>query len=268
MVWGRIGDSMKNFATVLSGLVASSAVAANPAPATEAGLGNLKLDFGAEAALYNFKGNGGSILAVVPELEVHGIAEGLVLFAELPVYSDDNLASTTGLGDLRLGASVRVMQEATDFGAAWLDVEGGAEIPTAGGLLGSENVNPFVGFAFGLDEVAKSEFDFSQTFEYKFVGGDAFNAYLGGQTDADIIFMRTDLSAPVWGNALVGALTVKQNYTVDPGEQQLFVGPSVVWKPSSNATIDFGVDLPVWQDLQSFRPENNCVVSGGITINF
>lgn len=259
---------MKNFATVLSGLVASSALAADPAPAAEAGLGNLKLDFGAEAALYNFKGQGGSILSVVPELEVHGIVEGLVLFAELPVYSSDNLTDTTSLGDLTLGASVRILQEATDFGAAWLNVEAGADIPTAGGELGSANVNPFVGFVFGLDDIAKSEFDFTQTFDYKFVGGPAFNPYLGGQTDADIIFMRTDLSTPVWGNALVGALTVKQNYTVDPGEQQLFVGPSVVWKPSSNATIDFGVDLPVWQDLQSFRPENNVVVSGGITINF
>lgn len=259
---------MKKFATVLSGLAASVAMAGGPAPAPESGLGSLKLDLGAEAALYNFKGDGGSILAVVPELRVHGIAEGLVLFAELPVYSDDNLTNTTGLGDLRLGASVRVMQEATDFGAAWLDVEGGAEIPTAGGELGSENVNPFVGFAFGLDEVAKSEFDFTQTFEYKFVGGQAFNPYLGGQTDADIIFMRTDLSTPVWGNALVGALTVKQNYTVDPGEQQLFVGPSVVWKPTDAVSVDFGVDLPVWQDLQSFRPENNVVVSGGFTINF
>ena len=259
---------MKKFAIVLSGLATSVAMAGNPAPAPESGLGSLKLDFGAEAALYNFKGDGGSILAVVPELRVHGIAEGLVLFAELPVYSDDNLTNTTGLGDLRLGASVRVMQEATDFGAAWLDVEGGAEIPTAGGELGSENVNPFVGFAFGLDEVAKSEFDFTQTFEYKFVGGQAFNPYLGGQTDADIIFMRTDLSTPVWGNALVGALTVKQNYTVDPGEQQLFVGPSVVWKPTDAVSVDFGVDLPVWQDLQSFRPENNVVVSGGFTINF
>lgn len=259
---------MKNFATVLSGLVGSVAMAGTPAPAPETGLGSLKLDFGAEAALYNFKGDGGSILAVVPELRVHGIAEGLVLFAELPVYSNDNLTDTTGLGDLRLGASVRVMQEATDFGAAWLDVEGGAEIPTAGGELGSANVNPFVGFVFGLDEIAKSEFDFTQTFEYKFVGGPAFNPYLGGQTDADIIFMRTDLSVPVWGNALVGAVTVKQNYTVDPGEQQLFVGPSVVWKPTDAVSVDFGVDLPVWQDLQSFRPENNVVVSGGFTINF
>lgn len=259
---------MKKFATVLSGLAASVAMAGTPAPAPESGLGSLKLDLGAEAALYNFKGDGGSILAVVPELRVHGIAEGLVLFAELPVYSDDNLTNTTGLGDLRLGASVRVMQEATDFGAAWLDVEGGAEIPTAGGELGSANVNPFVGFVFGLDEIAKSEFDFTQTFEYKFVGGEAFNPYLGGQTDADIIFMRTDLSVPVWGNALVGALTVKQNYTVDPGEQQLFVGPSVVWKPTDAVSVDFGVDLPVWQDLQSFRPENNVVVSGGFTINF
>lgn len=259
---------MKKFATVLSGLVGSVAMAGTPAPAPETGLGSLKLDLGAEAALYNFKGDGGSILAVVPELRVHGIAEGLVLFAELPVYSDDNLTETTGLGDLRLGASVRVMQEATDFGAAWLDVEGGAEIPTAGGELGSANVNPFVGFVFGLDEIAKSEFDFTQTFEYKFVGGEAFNPYLGGQTDADIIFMRTDLSVPVWGNALVGALTVKQNYTVDPGEQQLFVGPSVVWKPTDAVSVDFGVDLPVWQDLQSFRPENNVVVSGGFTINF
>ena len=259
---------MKNFATVLSGLVGSVAMAGTPAPAPETGLGSMKLDFGAEAALYNFKGNGGSILAVVPELRVHGIAEGLVLFAELPVYSNDNLTDTTGLGDLRLGASVRLMQEATDFGAAWLDVEGGAEIPTAGGELGSANVNPFVGFVFGLDEIAKSEFDFTQTFEYKFVGGPAFNPYLGGQTDADIIFMRTDLSVPVWGNALVGAVTVKQNYTVDPGEQQLFVGPSVVWKPTDAVSVDFGVDLPVWQDLQSFRPENNVVVSGGFTINF
>lgn len=268
MVWGRNGDFMKKFATVLSGLATSVALAGDPAPAAKPALGDLKLDFGAEASLYNFKGNGGSILAVVPELEVHGLAQGLVLFAELPVYGDDNLTDTTGLGDLRLGASVRVVQEATEFGAAWLDVNGGAEIPTAGGELGSANVNPFVGFVFGLDEIAKSEFDFTQTFEYKFVGGPAFNPYLGGQTDADIIFMRTDLSVPVWGDALVGAVTVKQNYTVDPGEQQLFVGPSVVWKPTDAVSVDFGVDLPVWQDLQSFRPENNVVVSGGFTINF
>lgn len=259
---------MKKFATVLSGLATSVAMAGGPAPAPETGLGSLKFDIGAEAALYNFKGEGGSILSVVPELTVHGIAEGLVLFAELPVYSDNNLADTTGLGDLTLGASFRVLQEATEFGAAWLNVEAGADIPTAGGELGSANVNPFAGFVFGLDDIAKSDFDFKQSFDYKFVGGPAFNPYLGGQTDADVIFMRTDLSTPVWGDALVGALTVKQNYTVDPGEQQLFVGPSFVWKPTDAVSVDFGIDLPLWQDLQSFRPENNCVVSGGITINF
>jgi hypothetical protein len=252
---------------MLSSLITSTALAGGPDCATTDKLGGLKLDFGAEAALYNFKGDGGSILAVVPELTVSGIAEGFTVFAELPVYSNEN---TTGLGDLTLGASYRVWEDKASFGFAWLNIHAGADIPTAGGELGSENVNPFVGFIVGIDGLGGngSMVDLSQTFDYKFVGGNAFNPYLGGQTDADIIFMRTDVDVPLWGDALVGALTVKQQYTIDPGEQQLFVGPSFVWKPTCNTRVDFGVDLPVWQDLQSFRSENNVVVSGGITINF
>lgn len=208
--------------------------------------------------IYTFKGDGENILALKQTLGLD-LGNGLNLKFVAPIYSQGDSMS---FGDLNLGASVDLASGKNDIVGSWdLAVGGGVYIPTGVEQFRSENVNPYINAAFDCDIWV---FDFKQTAEFAFNGGETFLPLLGTKVDTDVLTFGSDLTYK-WGAFDVG-LALDQYYYVTNGEKQLFLGPTAKWDIASNLTLNLGVGIPVYQDVST--PESNAVVTAGFGIKF
>jgi hypothetical protein len=123
------------------------------------------------------------------------------------------------------------------------------------------NVNPYLNAAF---DCKLWLFDFKQTAEYRFDGGESYITWLGAKTDSDIASLGTSL-AYKW-NSFDFGVEFDQFYYVNSGENQLFLGPTAKWNLASNIDLNAKVLVPVSQDVVT--PEANAVFTAGIGIKF
>ena len=208
--------------------------------------------------IYTFKGDGENILALKQNLGLD-LGNGVSLKFVAPIYSQGDSMS---FGDLNLGASVDVASGKNDMVGSWgLAVGGGVYIPTGVDQFRSENVNPYINAAFNCDIWV---FDFKQTAEFAFNGGETFLPLLGTKVDTDVMSLGSDLTYK-WDSFDIG-LALDQYYYVTTGEKQLFLGPTAKWRIASNLDLNLGVGIPVYQDVST--PESNAVVTAGFGIKF
>lgn len=208
--------------------------------------------------IYTFKGDGENLIGLKQNLGLD-LGNGLNLKFVAPIYSQGDSMS---FGDLNLGASLDVASGKNNLIGNWdLAVGGGVYIPTGVDQFRSQTVNPYINAAFDCDIWV---FDFKQTAEFAFNGGETFLPLLGTKVDTDVLTFGSDLTYK-WGSFDVG-LALDQYYYVTNGEKQLFLGPTAKWDIASNLTLNLGVGIPVYQDVST--PESNAVVTAGFGIKF
>ena len=248
-----------SIAAAISPMAFGQAAATAPAPSAPSVVKNeFQWYFRESVDIYTFKGDGSNLVGIKQNLGLD-INDNISLKFVAPIYTQD---SEMSFGDLNLGAMVDVLKGENNVIGNWYFNAGvGVYIPTGVERFRSENVNPYINAALGF-EVWK--FDFVQTAEFAFNGGETFLPLLGTKVDTDVMSLGSDLTYK-WNSFDVG-IALDQYYYVTTGEKQLFLGPTVKWNIASNLDLNLGVGIPVYQDVAT--PESNAVVNFGLGIKF
>lgn len=177
----------------------------------------------------------------------------------VPVY---NQGGSTSVGSLRFGGEVDAFDGENDVLGEWnLALGGGVYVPVGSPSFDSQNFDPFLSAKFGCK---LWWFDFVQTVEYRWVGGEAYSTWLGAKTDSDLLVLGS-LLAYSWGDLGVGA-DFTQVYYVGNDESQLFLGPAAYWNVTSNVSVTAVVDFPLTQDVSV--AETDVITSINLGIHF
>ena len=246
---------MTHFATNLGvGLAAALACGAAaqtapaPAPAHE-----MQWYFTETVQVNSMKGGADSLVALNQNLSVD-LTPSLTAVLNVPLYAQ---SGQTSLSNIQVGAEFDAYE-----GKGWdIDLNAGVYIPVGEEFFRNENVNPYLGGVFNTTLMC---FDFSQSLEYTFVGGNSYFVPLASKTDSDLLTLGTDLFYK-WESFKFGA-ELDQYYYVNTGEKQLFLGPTVKWAVASNVDLSLGVGIPVYQEVLS--AESNALVTAGFAIKF
>lgn len=205
-----------------------------------------------------FKGNGTTFVGLNQTFGFDLMKNVSVNF-NAPVYTQDG---NTSVANLMLGGTWSAFKGNNSVLGDWFfDVGGGLYIPVGTEYFRNANVNPYLNGKFGFD---LWKFDFAQTIDYRFVGGDSYITWLGAKTDSDVLSLVSDLSY-VWDSWNLG-VQFDQMYYVNTGEYQLFLGPVASWKAASNVSFDAAVLVPVTQQVTT--AESNVFVKAGVGIKF
>jgi hypothetical protein len=219
---------------------------------------NLNWSFDETAEMHTFKSGGSTLLGLNQNLGVD-ITKDISMNLNVPVYTQDD---NTTIGDISLGGSWTFMEGKNDTIGTWdLAFGGGIYIPVGSEYFRSANVNPFINGKFDCKAWV---FDFTQTAEYRFDGGEAYITWLGAMTNSDVLTLESNLSYE-W-NAFDFGVQFDQVYYVNSGESQLFLGPVANWTVASSVDLNMGVLIPVSQNVDT--PEANAIVTAGIGIKF
>lgn len=238
-------------ATSAAAVLSTAAFAQNAAPAASSL--DLNWSFNETAEIHTFK-NGGSTLVGLNQNLSLDINKKFHIDLDVPVYTQDD---NTTVSNINLGGSWDVLG-----GNAWnLVVGGGVYIPVGSEYFRNSNVDPYINAAFNCKVW---EFNFVQTAGFRFNGGESYITWLGAKTNSDVLNFGTNLSYD-WNSFSFG-VGLDQYYYVNSGEAQLFVGPKVDWKVSSDVNMNLGVGIPVYQDVVT--PEANAVVTAGLVVKF
>ena len=204
------------------------------------------------------KDNGGTFVGLNQTLGFDIMKDVTVDF-NVPVYAQNGY---TSVANLMLGANWAAFKGNNSVLGDWmLNFGGGFYIPVGTEYFRNANVNPFVNTKFGFD---LWKFDFAQTVDYRFNGGESYITWLGAKTDSDVLTLVSDLSY-AW-NAWNFGLQFDQLYYVNSGEYQLFLGPVASWEVASNVSFDAAILIPVAQQVTS--AESNAFVKAGIEVKF
>ncbi len=205
-----------------------------------------------------FKSGGDTMVGLNQTLSLD-LAKNLNLDMSLPLY---NQGSHTSVGDLDLGGSLGVIDGNNSVIGKWdLSVGGGVYIPVGSEYFRSANVNPFINTKFDCKAWV---LDFTQTAEFRFIGGDAYTTWLGGNTNSDFLTLGSDLSYK-WNEISLGG-ALDQVYYVNAGEAQLFLGPTAKWQITNSIDLGASVLVPVYQNVST--PEANVFFTAGLSIKF
>jgi hypothetical protein len=254
----KIGTSVVATALIFTSNVAqaqSESSQAKPAICCDA---DLKWYLNESVDIHTFKGSGSTLFAFNSTLGVD-LTKDISLDLNIPVYSQDN---NTTVSNISLGGSWDFIGGNNDVIGKWdLAVGGGVYLPVGSEYFRNANVNPYINAAF---DCKLWVFDFKQSAEYRFNGGESYITWLGAQTDSDVVTLGTDLSYK-W-NSLDLGVQFDQVYYVNSDENQLFLGPVANWHVASNIDLNAGVLVPVSQDVPT--PEADAIVTFGIGIKF
>jgi hypothetical protein len=245
----------------IAAVLATTALAqgSNPQdePSIKAAVEDIKWSIQEDFGYYTF--DGGEDLLAFDTTFALSLNEGTEVFVSVPVY---NQGDETSIANLAVGGQF-VAADGTNpvFGEWDLALGGGVYLPVGSETFDSANVDPFFTGEFGCKVWV---FDFTQTAEFRFVGGGAYMPWLGAKTDSDVLTLGTNLGHK-WGDfGLAAELT--QIYYIDANEEQVFLGPVVSWNPSSSVSIEAKVDFPVTQNTST--PETDMIVGIGLGIKF
>jgi hypothetical protein len=215
--------------------------------------------FNENVQLNTFKGNGTTLVGLNQNLGFN-LTKDVVVDLNVPVYTQDDHTSVSNIdlggkwGNL-FGGKNSVIGD-------WnIGVGGGIYIPVGTEYFRNANVNPYLNAKFNCDLWV---LDFSQSVDYRFVGGGSYITWLGAKTDSDVLTLVTDLSY-AWNSWNFG-LQFDQLYYVNVDEYQLFLGPVAKWDVASNVNLNAAVLIPVTQQVST--QEADVVVKAGIGIKF
>ena len=226
-------------------------------PSIKAAVEDIKWSIHEDFGYYTF--DGGDDLLAFDTTFTLSLNEGTEVFVSVPVYTQGD---ETSIANLAVGGQF-VAADGTNsvFGEWDLALGGGVYLPVGSETFDSANVDPFFTGEFGCKVWV---FDFTQTAEFRFVGGGVYMPWLGAKTDSDVLTLGTNLGHK-WGDfSLAAELT--QIYYIDANEEQVFLGPIVSWNASSSVSIEAKVDFPVTQNTST--PETDMIVGIGLGIKF
>lgn len=241
-------------ASLGSAAFAQEAAAPAAAPAVE-----VKNWYFREGIDVNAFKDGGSTLVGLNQTFGFDLMKDVGVMVNVPVYTQDG---NTTVSNIMVGGSWAGFKGNNSLLGDWsLGFGGGIYIPVGSEYFRNANVDPFVNTKFGFD---LWKFDFAQTVDYRFNGGDSYITWLGAKTDSDVLTLVSDLSY-AWDSWNFG-LQFDQLYYVNSGEYQLFLGPVASWVVASNVAFDASVLIPVAQEVVT--AESNVFVKAGINIKF
>lgn len=246
---------------VVAAALSTAAVAQTAAPQAQApapAASDMKWYLSESVDLHTFKGSGSTLFGLNSTLGVD-VTKDISLNLTIPVYTQDD---NTTVSNLNLGGSWDFLGGKNDAIGNWgLALGGGIYIPVGSEYFRNANVNPYLNAAF---DCKLWLFDFKQTAEYRFDGGESYITWLGAKTDSDIASFGTNLTYK-W-NSFDFGVEFDQFYYVNSGENQLFLGPTAKWNLASNIDLNAKVLIPVSQDVVT--PEADAVFTAGIGIKF
>ena len=255
---------MKNFTRIIgygiAAFVSSVVLAQQPAAVatTPVVSSDMTWYFNENIEIHTFKDEGSSLVGLNQNFGLD-LNNGFVFHLNAPVYSQDSLLS---FGDLSLDVSWDFLKGKNSVLGEWgLSVGAGTYIPVGQEYFRSQNFNPFVSAEF---DCKVSIFDFAQTAEYRFDGGESYITWLGAKTDSDVLTLGTDLSYKF--DAFKVGVKFDQIYYVNTVGKQLFLGPVAEWNIANNINLSMGVLIPVYQDVATH--EADVVITAGIGIKF
>ncbi len=254
----KIGTSVAAAALISTAAVAQAQTAAPQAEPAISAVSDLKWYLSESVDIHTFKGSGSTLFAFNSTLGVD-LTKDISLDLNIPVYSQDD---NTTVSNISLGGSWDFIGGNNDVIGKWdLALGGGVYLPVGSEYFRNANVNPYINAAF---DCKLWVFDFKQTAEYRFDGGESYITWLGAKTDSDVVTLGTDLSYK-WNSFDLG-VQFDQVYYVNSGENQLFLGPVANWHVASNIDLNAGVLVPVSQDVAT--PEADAIVTFGVGIKF
>ena len=226
-------------------------------PSIKAAVEDIKWSIHEDFGYYTF--DGGDDLLAFDTTFTLSLNEGTEVFVSVPVYTQGD---ETSIANLAVGGQFVAADGPNSVFGEWdLALGGGVYLPVGSETFDSANVDPFFTGEFGCKVWV---FDFTQTAEFRFVGGGVYMPWLGAKTDSDVLTLGTNLGHK-WGDfSLAAELT--QIYYIDANEEQVFLGPVVSWNPSSSVSIEAKVDFPVTQNTST--PETDMIVGIGLGIKF
>jgi hypothetical protein len=178
----------------------------------------------------------------------------------------------TGIGDLMLQGKWRIHQH--DFGpidTSRFSIIAGLEIPTFDNHFSTEGVNPIIG---GVYTHVQGRHGFNIAAQYKFNTGSGTQFNLGGGLgSADALFYDASylyrLSPAEYTPDTLGAwyalIELNGIYETN-GDNEISLTPGIMYE-ARTWTIEAGVRIPVWQDLDR-RPETRFEVIAGLRLLF
>jgi len=255
---------MKRVITYAAAMVAAlsfghMAAAQEAAPAASAPMFEVKNWYFREGIDINaLKDNGGTFVGLNQTVGFDLMKDVAVEF-NAPFYEQNGNATVS---NRMLGGTWSAFKgsDAT-LGEWFVNFGGGFYIPVGSEYFRNANVNPFLNTKVGFD---LWKFDFAQTVDYRFNGGESFITWLGAKTDSDVLTLVSDLTY-AWNSWDFG-IQFDQLYYVNSGEYQLFLGPVASWEAASNVSFDAKVLIPVSQQVNTY--ESNAFVKAGIAVKF
>lgn len=253
-----------NSFAVLASLVATSVSLAQPATPAPAGItvSPATVSFSVDSSYHKFDGSTDSVFVVTPTVKVKDLfVKDLTVGVAMPTYEQSDLA----VGGFDLFADYTVWHGNLLGGKATLDLGGGALIPAFDTAFSPDNVVPHVdaGLTLNWGKVSLTE---NVSFDYIY-DGVAFNPTLGGTVEDGVLTSETGLAWKACDWFTVGA-GLDAQFALDSDSTTVLAGPSFTLTPSKHFTADFGVGLPVYQDVGSSFSETDWVAHGGFTFSF
>jgi len=226
-------------------------------PSIKAAISDIKWSINEDFGYYTF--DGGEDLLAFDTTFALSLNEDTEVFVSVPVY---NQGDETSIANLAVGGEFVAAKGTDGLLGEWdLSLGGGVYLPVGSETFDSSNVDPFFTGEFGCKAWV---FDFTQTAEFRFVGGGAYMPWLGAKTDSDVLTLGSNLGYK-WGEFDLAA-ELTQIYYIDANEEQIFLGPVVSWSPNNTVSIEAKVDFPITQNTST--PETDMVVGVGLGIKF
>lgn len=257
--------SIFNKFAVLASLVSASVTMAQPASSSvKDGITDsaAKVSFSVESSYHKFDGTTDSVLVLTPVVSFDGLfVDDLSVGVAMPTFEQGDL----GVGGLDVFANYTIWDGKTLGGDAKFTLGGGALVPVFDTAFDPDNVVPHFDAAFSVDwgTVSASE---AVRFDYIY-DGFCFNPTLGGAVEEAVVSSETELTwNPSDWLAIGGNLDVQ--YATDTESLTILAGPEIGWTPSKHFNLEFGIGLPVHQDIDPVFDETDWVAYGGFTVSF
>ena len=256
--------SILNKFVVLASLATASVTMAQPAASEPLGItkSSAKVSFNVDTEYHKFDGATDSVLVVTPSVTLDGLfMDDLSVGVAMPTIEQSDL----GVGGFDVFANYSVWDGKTLGGDAKFTLGGGALVPVLDTAFDPDNVVPHLDAAFSVDWGSVSA---SETVRFDYIyDGFCFNPTLGAAVEEGVLTSETELAwKPTDWFAIGGNLDAQ--YAIDTESTTVLAGPSIDWTPSKHFNVEFGISVPVYQDVDPVFDETDWVAYGGFTVSF
>lgn len=260
-----------NTFAVLASLLTASVTMAQPASTLTFDLAADKaaptksgavVSFSVDSSYHKFDGTTDSVFVLTPTVTVKDLfVKDLTVGVAMPTYDQSDLA----VGGFDVFANYPVWDGRALGGNAAVSLGGGALIPAFDTAFSPDNVVPHVDAGLTIDW---GKFSLTENVSFDYIyDGVAFNPILGGTVEDSVFTSETGLAWKACDWFTIGA-DLDAQFAFDSDSTNVLAGPSFTLTPSSYFNANFGVGLPVYQDVGDSYSETDWVAHGGFSFSF